>query len=55
MTGWFVHELTRTGRQFVWMRGSRDARVCAAALAVDTLMTTAWTWSAPLSPKDAAA
>ncbi|WP_327120064.1 AAA family ATPase [Streptomyces sp. NBC_01341] len=48
MTERFRAELTRTGRTFVEITGSRQARLDAAVAAVDGLLATGWHFTEPL-------
>ncbi|MFD3487733.1 AAA family ATPase [Streptomyces sp. NPDC058665] len=48
MTGRFRDELTRTGRTFVALEGSRESRLAEAVAAVDALLGQGWYFAAPL-------
>ncbi|MFJ8751310.1 AAA family ATPase [Streptomyces sp. NPDC102441] len=48
MTDRFRTELTRTGRPFIEVTGSRGERLDAAVAAVDELLTAGWHFTAPL-------
>ncbi|WP_329458540.1 AAA family ATPase [Streptomyces sp. NBC_01497] len=51
MTDRFRAELTRTGRTFRLMRGSREARLANAVAAVDELLSRGWDFAPPLPEK----
>ncbi|MEU2251070.1 AAA family ATPase [Streptomyces sp. NPDC019224] len=48
MTDRFRAELTRTGRPFIELTGSREARLARAVEAVDALLAEGWDFAAPL-------
>ncbi|MFF7338583.1 AAA family ATPase [Streptomyces sp. NPDC008163] len=48
MTDRFRAELTRTGRTFIEVTGSREARLARAVEAVDALLAEGWDFAAPL-------
>ncbi|MFF3752825.1 AAA family ATPase [Streptomyces sp. NPDC002018] len=48
MTGRFAAELARTGRRFIRVGGSREARLRTAVAAVDALLARGWDFAPPL-------